>query len=1288
MRKIENNRRSLKILSAALLGVAALGSPAIAQETQPVLGTEETVELLKNKPADTPTLYYLHQNNVLIPQKGEYNKTDKTWADADPIEAPESVYKITTGTEEDHTFDYTTADIEGNLTHNYYKIELRHPEQSEGALNLGTSDHIEWKKLETAPAEGTPSTISIKVSDTETQYYQYTYTKPENYEEPSTRINDTLTTGNAQYKVFKDITTTSDGGVIYNAQDKSIVDIIADFVNNFAEYNGGAIYNGVDNSFAIIGNINGDFINNSAVWGGAIYNMRSSSIGNIKGDFINNTAKNSGGANNSATGSSSASGGAIYNEYNSTIGNITGNFINNSSSSISDNAYGGAIYNQNSSTIGNITGDFINNSVNTTAYKNVYGGAIYNLGIIGNITGDFINNSANGCALGGAIYNTGIIGNITGNFINNSANTNSTTYHTTGGAIYNFIATIGNITGDFINNSASSGGAISNGPNATIGSITGDFINNSATGSYGEGGAIYKHSINVTIGNITGDFISNSAGWKGGAIYAEAREQEDMQNTTLPVQTLTILNDDGTVYKTLYMCEGSETDIKEAIDNGLLTGYIITGQDALYKSELEAGLAEAGVTFDEYLEFIKSQGVFISTTAPDYLFQNISMTYPHLTNAEVRAETADISLVNSNLLGNHVESENSQANGGAIYSENATIKLTVNNGKTSYISGNYVDRNGHKDDNAIYMNGGKLIFDTTNGSTIQLDDNIKGLIYKTYIIGDDKSKFVLNNHIYDAEVNLIETNLYLTNDSYLDNNDLILHSGNLNMLNNKAGIATLNSLTLTGNTNFIADVDLANAEMDRFTANSYGDHSGNLNVVGMNLLSDATSDKTEVFFAEQGLKNNVTTTVKELNGYTPIYKYNVTYNNKPDGGYFVFQRGSNGGNSSDAFNPSVLAPSVAAQAGATATMGQVFNYAFQNADNFMNIPYLERISIKNANKYALSPTGDATDVGVFSPLFTNNESSSVWVKPYASFENVPLKNGPKVSNITYGTLIGYDTNLIPMKNGWDRVWTGYIGYNGASQRYSGIDSTQNGGLLGGTLTLYKGNFFNATTLSAGANVANNQTMYGNENFTMLLAGLGNKTGYNFEFKEGKLILQPSMLMSYTFVNTFDYTNAAGVKMNSNPLHAIQLAPGLKLIGNLKNGWQPYASVNMVWNLLDKSDVRANDVKLPEMSIKPYIQYGVGVQKRFKDRCMAFGQAMIQNGGRNGISLTAGFRWSLGKEGKGVNEKVMNPSKNTVSDASQRNRTVLKQLTPTEKTALGAKPQNTTRTTNVGILKRM
>ena len=356
--------------------------------------------------------------------------------------------------------------------------------------------------------------------------------------------------------------------------------------------------------------------------------------------------------------------------------------------------------------------------------------------------------------------------------------------------------------------------------------------------------------------------------------------------------------------------------------------------------------------------------------------------------------------------------------------------------------------------------------------------------------------------------------------------------------------------------------------------------------------------------------------------------------------------------------------------------------------------------------YAISPTGDATDVGTFSPLFNaQNETSSAWVKPYASFENIPLKNGPKVSNITYGTLVGFDTPIKSIRHGWDRTWTGYVGYNGASQRFSGVDSIQNGGLVGGTLTLYKGNLFNATTVSTGAIVGNNRTMYGTDNYTMLMAGVGNKTGYNIEFKEGKLIIQPSILLSYTFVNTFDYTNAAGVRIKNDPLHAIQIAPGVKFIANTKNGWQPYIGVNMVWNLLDKSKVSADDVRLPEMSIKPYIQYGVGVQKRFKDRYMAFGQAMIQNGGRNGISLTAGFRWAIGKEGKPLDEKVQGVNNRTVSSSgvgtsvnsvgakstttqTQPERKIIKQLSQTQRERIAKQYQNTTRTTSIGTLKQL
>jgi outer membrane autotransporter protein len=141
-------------------------------------------------------------------------------------------------------------------------------------------------------------------------------------------------------------------------------------------------------------------------------------------------------------------------------------------------------------------------------------------------------------------------------------------------------------------------------------------------------------------------------------------------------------------------------------------------------------------------------------------------------------------------------------------------------------------------------------------------------------------------------------------------------------------------------------------------------------------------------------------------------------------------------------------------------------------------------------------------------------------------------------------------------------------------------------------------------------------------------------------------------MSYTFVNTFDYKTAAGVQIDNDPSHTIQLNPSIRFIGNSKNGWQPYASVGMVWNLLNKSGSTANGVKLPETYVKPYVEYGVGLQKRWADKYSAFLQAMLRNGGRNGVSLTAGFRWSLGKEGKPI-EKVSNPQNRQSVDTNRK-----------------------------------
>lgn len=74
-----------------------------------------------------------------------------------------------------------------------------------------------------------------------------------------------------------------------------------------------------------------------------------------------------------------------------------------------------------------------------------------------------------------------------------------------------------------------------------------------------------------------------------------------------------------------------------------------------------------------------------------------------------------------------------------------------------------------------------------------------------------------------------------------------------------------------------------------------------------------------------------------------------------------------------------------------------------------------------------------------------------------------------------------------------------------------------------------------------------------------------------------------------------------------------------------DGSTSYYKINFNTNniILDETKVSASDVSLPEMSIKPYFQYGLGVQKTVQDRYTAFLQVMLRNGGRNGIAANVG-----------------------------------------------------------------
>ena len=467
-------------------------------------------------------------------------------------------------------------------------------------------------------------------------------------------------------------------------------------------------------------------------------------------------------------------------------------------------------------------------------------------------------------------------------------------------------------------------------------------------------------------------------------------------------------------------------------------------------------------------------------------------------------------------------------------------------------------------------------------------------------------------------------------------NSLNLNNALFDMENGSIDSTVFTKLTLSGDNSMKVDVDIASQTTDTLKFNSSTDlivnPNANLNVSKVNLMNTNdvqtyTNEKYYIPFVSSDFKNQNllghVTLSDSSDILTPIFKYNFGYEEDATQGGFLLSRGAT--KDYNSYNPAVVTSPVAAQFGGYLNQLNSYEQAFYNYDIKMLMTREERKAQQMLNRYASQETPK-----VFSPVYLPEKDSAGWIRPYATFEKVGLHNGPKVENISYGSYFGGDSETLTTKNGWDFQYSLYAGYNGSHQNYSGNSIYQNGGTLGLTGIWNNGNFFTALTANAGAGVAEASTMYGSEDMTMLMAGIASKTGYNWELAKGKFIIQPSYLMSYSFVNTFDYTNAAGLRISSDPLHAINISPGLKFIGNLKYGWQPYVGVQMVWNIMDKTDFRANNVALPGMSVKPYFQYGIGIQKRWGERFTCFFQTMLRNGGINGVALTAGFRFTLGK----------------------------------------------------------
>lgn len=487
------------------------------------------------------------------------------------------------------------------------------------------------------------------------------------------------------------------------------------------------------------------------------------------------------------------------------------------------------------------------------------------------------------------------------------------------------------------------------------------------------------------------------------------------------------------------------------------------------------------------------------------------------------------------------------------------------------------------------------------------------------------------------------TNLYTTDASgnvtegfrNFQQNSLTMEGGKLNLGNMISEVLYLRGLHMRGGLIHVSSstVDLAKEKMGGIRGIENGKDNASYagGVIWLNnikLVSDG-GYVTHVQFvtsdAGDAVKDNK---IRNTYMWGPKYQYWVTYNdqerlddkgNPGQNGYYTFSR-------TDRRNPMLFAEPVAGLTGGFAQMTTIYDYAFEHADLFSATMENSRrplddtpvvVPVKGAAPEATPTTTCPTNLA--------GMRSGLWLRPYASSEKMDLHNGPRVNSTTYGALVGGDTGLTELSGGWGAVTSAYGAYMGARQTYDGNRTTQNGLGVGLTETFYRGKFYTAVTASAAISDVRTNSMYGIEDYSLLMAGIASRTGYSMNLGSCRYVLQPTLLMSYTFISASDYTNAAGVRMESDPLHVIQLHPYLKAVMHSDSGWNPYITAGYVHNFMGKTSYRADGDKLPELSIDPYVEYGVGLQKTWNDRYTLYGQVTGRNGGREGAEVSVGVR---------------------------------------------------------------
>ena len=574
--------------------------------------------------------------------------------------------------------------------------------------------------------------------------------------------------------------------------------------------------------------------------------------------------------------------------------------------------------------------------------------------------------------------------------------------------------------------------------------------------------------------------------------------------------------------------------------------------------------------------------------------------------------------------GNYVliENEDGESQGGAIYNAaTGILGLSANSGRSITFLGNKIGLpEGAADVDGIYNLGiininGDVNLETVNGETgviSILDGNVssnKSIVQKTINnqgvltnkgtilveeIRNDNGTLVLNeksaiqgkvsggtinsdgNNIVKGSIKGGETNPVTLNlnSGLLDiRGDLsvaktVANSGGLRYVNNIAKPANLGALDLQKDMELQLYADIENGTMNQIKADSI---SGN-GLIDLKLvmptkidtvLTDSEIKLNPIAFEDSPERTALAEAIKHNSQTisTPIFNYATDYDS--DSGLISVNKKQG----KDQVNPYIY--SSAATAYTTAVIaGKTSEIAMEN----VNSP--ENISDESAHE-------------------THNNA---WFKTMAFNDNVAFKSFDTVESRTFTLAGGYNTDKLCLGK-YDGSFGVYAGYVDGKQKFTDNRIKQEGGFIGLTSEITRGNAFFLSTINGGILKNEAENMYGTDKFDTCWFGLGLKGGYNYALRNS-WALQLNVYAGYTYVKSEDYTSKSGIKINRDSLNLLEIDPGFKLSTQFGKDWTGFIQGKYIAFINDGGATRANEFALPDIDIRNHFEYGFGIGRSF------------------------------------------------------------------------------------------